>query len=231
MSTKTAWGVLGVLYLLGGAFYMIAGAAEWSAAALISGKSFPYLLLGIAGLIEGVSLLFGYFNWTASKKALLAGNNNSVSEQLSERLVVWRWVTWGITDSLMFVVLAAIAGFQSKDYFLAAVAFIGMGIAYAQSANEAENCGREAVSEGQTGEMTGRFYRSGGWLVAFAQVVFLIVIFAIRFEDRCVGEMPAQGRFRRQEPQHLEQLGAEPLEIGPRRAVDVPVEILGGRGQ
>jgi len=162
--TKWVYGILGVLYIGWAIGYLIWGATG-GPPSVIAGQTFLYALVGAALLVEGILLLISLFLWQRETR-----------NQIENEFVYGRWIRWGISQTLIFVVLyyAACLDDTSAIYPIGFAA-VSVGLAFAQSTNEALNCDDTATEKGRTGGATW-MPRIEAYIVA--TLLFLFLAFA-----------------------------------------------------
>lgn len=158
----------GIAYLIWGAIYWIGAATNFlTRPDCIVGKDYLYHLVGAALVVHAISLLVSGFAY------------DSYASQLANRLVVFRWINYGISQSLIFVVIAAAAGLGFSTGFdavavLVFVGFLGVALAYAQSSNEALRCADGETASDRDGSWS-------WWIEGFLMATAIFLALAITF--------------------------------------------------
>ena len=164
--TRIAYFALAFIYIVWGAiFWILSEIGTFGGTKTLLGKDYLHHLIGVALVFDGIVLAIGAGGWTMTLS------------QLKDRLVVSRWISWGVSHSLFFVVFAcAVCTTAAEVWFLALIGITGIGLAFAQSTNEALHCGPYETDNDQKG-LTG--YRTEGYLVATVLFVFLFVMYIV----------------------------------------------------
>lgn len=131
------------------------------------------VLLGVAILWEGGYLFFVGTDWWN----LWEDNEIQIKDAFNRH----RWIRWGVSRSLFYVVGAYVAGL-TNPWLIAAVGLIAFGTAFTSSTNEALNCRATRLAwERQDKSSFSMFdrnkYRLEAWLVGFVLWGFLLAVF------------------------------------------------------
>ncbi len=169
--------ILGAIYFIWGITFVIASATDtFTQPGDIPIFTTFWILIGTALIVEGLLLLI------IAYPSLWSDNETQIAERFNRN----RWVRWGITQSLIFAALAQLAGFTTPTVpghivAIVSITFLSVGLAFAQSTNEALNCNSAQTESGRSnGTMYDKMTPVEGWVVAF--LLYAAIAFALLYQ-------------------------------------------------